>query len=131
MERAMTFLLLICSALFLLEVCPGARAAEGWPRPAYSLSFETQSPAPAAPGDSISVPGIRGTARQVPKGGKPLIEIARTNNREGNPVGSSYLSEASGLMQSTILPDAAQLYQVIVSQPSASFTRRVFLPGSV
>lgn len=40
-----------------------------------------------------------------------LIEIARTNNREGNPVGSSYLSEASGLMQSTILPDAAQLYQ--------------------
>jgi len=29
-----------------------------------------------------------------------LVEIARTNNRAGNPVGSSYLSEASGLMQS-------------------------------
>lgn len=40
-----------------------------------------------------------------------LIEIARTNNRAGNPVGSSYLSEASGLMQSTILPDAARLYR--------------------
>ncbi len=39
-----------------------------------------------------------------------LIEIARTNNRAGNPVGSSYLSEASTLMQSTILPDAARLY---------------------
>ena len=36
-----------------------------------------------------------------------LIEIARTNNRAGDPVGSSYLSEASSLMQSTILPDAA------------------------
>ena len=39
-----------------------------------------------------------------------LIEIARTNNRAGNPVGSSYLSEASSLMQSAILPDAQQLY---------------------
>ena len=28
-----------------------------------------------------------------------LIETARTNNRMGNPVGSSYLSEASALMQ--------------------------------
>ena len=28
-----------------------------------------------------------------------LIETARTNNRAGNPVGSSYLSEASSLMQ--------------------------------
>ena len=43
-----------------------------------------------------------------------LIEIARTNNRAGNPVGSSYLSEASALMQSTILPDAQQLYQADV-----------------
>ena len=40
-----------------------------------------------------------------------LIEIARTNNREGNPVGSSYLSEASTLMQSKILPDAQRLYR--------------------
>jgi hypothetical protein len=28
-----------------------------------------------------------------------LVETARTNNRAGNPVGSSYLSEASALMQ--------------------------------
>ena len=40
-----------------------------------------------------------------------LIETARTNNRMGNPVGSSYLSEASGLMQQTILPDAQRLYE--------------------
>ena len=39
-----------------------------------------------------------------------LIETARTNNRMGNPVGSSYLSEASALMQQTILPDAQRLY---------------------
>ena len=30
-----------------------------------------------------------------------LVETARTNNRAGNPVGSSYLSEASSLMQQT------------------------------
>ena len=40
-----------------------------------------------------------------------LIETARTNNRMGNPVGSSYLSEASALMQQTILPDAQRLYE--------------------
>ena len=39
-----------------------------------------------------------------------LVETARTNNRAGNPVGSSYLSEASSLMQQTILPDAQKLY---------------------
>lgn len=40
-----------------------------------------------------------------------LIETARTNNRVGNPVGSSYLSEASGLMQQRVLPDAQRLYE--------------------
>jgi len=40
-----------------------------------------------------------------------LVETARTNNRAGNPVGSSYLSEASSLMQQTILPDAQKLYE--------------------
>jgi hypothetical protein len=39
-----------------------------------------------------------------------LIEIARTNNRAGKPVGASYLSEASTLMQSKILPNAERLY---------------------
>ncbi|MGX9674758.1 hypothetical protein [Mycobacterium sp. HM-7] len=40
-----------------------------------------------------------------------LVETARTNNRAGNPVGSSYLSEASWLMQTQILPDAQRLYE--------------------
>ena len=40
-----------------------------------------------------------------------LIETARTNNRAGNPVGSSYLSEASSLMQQQILPNAQRLYE--------------------
>ena len=38
-----------------------------------------------------------------------LVETARTNNRAGNPVGSSYLSEASSLMQTQMLPDAQRL----------------------
>ena len=39
-----------------------------------------------------------------------LVEAARTNNRVANPVGSAYLASASALMQDTILPAAADLY---------------------
>lgn len=39
-----------------------------------------------------------------------LIETARANNRDGHPVGSAYLSEASSMMQSTLLPLAEQLH---------------------
>lgn len=39
-----------------------------------------------------------------------LIATANANNRAGNPVGVSYLNEASNLMQGTILPQAEQLY---------------------
>jgi hypothetical protein len=60
-----------------------------------------------------------------------LIEIARTNNREGNPVGSSYLSEASGLMQSTILPDAAQLYQATSERVDTETTASTKIPAPV
>ena len=60
-----------------------------------------------------------------------LIEIARTNNREGNPVGSSYLSEASGLMQSTILPEAAQLYQATSERVDIETTASTHFPAPV
>ncbi|MGA9871626.1 MAG: hypothetical protein WBQ44_10855 [Rhodococcus sp. (in: high G+C Gram-positive bacteria)] len=39
-----------------------------------------------------------------------LVETARSNNRSGNPVGSSYLGEASALMQTSLLPRAERLY---------------------
>ncbi|WP_147471742.1 hypothetical protein [Nocardia stercoris] len=38
-----------------------------------------------------------------------LIETARANNRAGRPVGAAYLSEASNMMQTTMLPKAQQL----------------------
>jgi hypothetical protein len=60
-----------------------------------------------------------------------LIEIARTNNREGNPVGSSYLSEASGLMQATILPDAARLYEATSDRVDAETTASTKIPAPV
>lgn len=41
-----------------------------------------------------------------------LIETARANNRQGLPVGTAYLRQASSLMRETILPAAAQLYEV-------------------
>jgi hypothetical protein len=60
-----------------------------------------------------------------------LIEIARTNNRAGNPVGSSYLSEASGLMQSRILPDAQQLYQKTSQRVDSETTATAHFPAPV
>ncbi|MGH3634076.1 protein kinase G-activating protein GlnX [Mycobacterium sp.] len=60
-----------------------------------------------------------------------LIEIARTNNRAGDPVGSSYLSEASSLMQSRILPDAQQLYRATSARVDGETTASTQIPAPV
>ena len=60
-----------------------------------------------------------------------LVETARTNNRAGNPVGSSYLSEASSLMQETILPDAQRLYQETSSRVDSETTASTRIPAPV
>jgi hypothetical protein len=39
-----------------------------------------------------------------------IVETARANNLQGNPVGAAYQREASNLMQETLLPKAKQLY---------------------
>jgi hypothetical protein len=58
-----------------------------------------------------------------------LVESARTNNRDGNPVGSSYLSEASGMMQQQILPDAKKLYDVTSSRVDSETTASTNIPA--
>ena len=60
-----------------------------------------------------------------------LIEVARTNNRAGNPVGSAYLSEASALMQARILPDAQQLYQATSARVDTETTASTQIPAPV
>ncbi len=60
-----------------------------------------------------------------------LVETARTNNRAGNPVGSSYLSEASSLMQDQILPDAQRLYNETSAQVDAETTASARIPAPV
>ncbi|MCI4673691.1 protein kinase G-activating protein GlnX [Candidatus Mycolicibacterium alkanivorans] len=60
-----------------------------------------------------------------------LIETARTNNRMGNPVGSSYLSEASALMQQQILPDAQRLYEQTSDRVDAETTASTRIPAPV
>ncbi len=60
-----------------------------------------------------------------------LIETARTNNRVGNPIGSAYLSEASTLMQQTILPDAQALYERTSAQVDAETTASATVPAPV
>ena len=60
-----------------------------------------------------------------------LIETSRTNNRMGNPVGSSYLSEASALMQEKILPDAQRLYEATSARVDAETTASAKIPAPV
>lgn len=60
-----------------------------------------------------------------------LIETARTNSRAGNPVGSSYLSEASALMQQKILPDAQRLYQETSTRVDTETTASTKIPAPV
>jgi hypothetical protein len=60
-----------------------------------------------------------------------LIETARTNNRMGNPVGSSYLSEASALMQQQILPDAQRLYEETSTRVDTETTASTRIPAPV
>lgn len=60
-----------------------------------------------------------------------LIETARTNNRMANPVGSSYLSEASTLMQQSILPNAQELYEQTSAQVDAETTASTRIPAPV
>jgi len=60
-----------------------------------------------------------------------LIETARTNNRVGNPVGSSYLSEASALMQDKVLPDAQRLYETTSARVDAETTASAEIPAPV
>ena len=58
-----------------------------------------------------------------------LVETARTNNRAGNPVGSSYLSEASAMMQQQILPDAKRLYDETSSRVDSETTASTNIPA--
>jgi hypothetical protein len=60
-----------------------------------------------------------------------LIETARTNNRLGNPVGSSYLSEASALMQQEILPEAQLLYEQTSARVDSETTASAAVPAPV
>ena len=60
-----------------------------------------------------------------------LVETARTNNRAGNPVGSSYLSEASALMQTQILPDAQRLYEETSKLVDVETTASTRIPAPV
>jgi hypothetical protein len=39
-----------------------------------------------------------------------LVEAARANSRQGYPIGSAYLREASSLMQTSLLPGAERIY---------------------
>jgi hypothetical protein len=57
-----------------------------------------------------------------------LVETARTNNRASKPVGSSYLSEASAMMQQQILPDAKRLYDQTSERVDAETTASTNIP---
>ncbi|GGU14604.1 hypothetical protein [Lentzea flava] len=60
-----------------------------------------------------------------------LIETARTNNRQGFPVGAAYLREASGLMRTQLLPSARELYRAETDRVARAQDEATFPWGSV
>lgn len=62
-------------------------------------------------GDTQAAAQVQELNQQLPVYAS-LIEIARTNNRQGFPAGAAYLREASGLMSEKLLPAAERLYQI-------------------
>jgi hypothetical protein len=102
-------------------------AAVAVTRAAGGLSEETSCSPPAA-STCLQLMGQINAELALYTG---LIEIARTNSRAGNPVGSSYLSEASALMQTKILPDAQRLYQATSARVDSETTASTQIPAPV
>jgi len=62
-------------------------------------------------GTSARAPAALGTvANQLPVY-SGLVETARANNRQGFPIGAAYLRQAAGMLTTSILPAADQLYE--------------------
>ncbi|AKK11912.1 membrane protein [Corynebacterium uterequi] len=62
-----------------------------------------------------------------------MVETARTNSRLGNPVGVTYMANASELMRGTLLPAAAELFQITsahVSHDQKALTTPQWIPLS-
>jgi hypothetical protein len=57
-----------------------------------------------------------------------LVERARANNRQGLAVGATYLRRASQLMQSSILPEAAELQRRQAAQLAVTYQRAGSVP---
>ncbi|WP_082372761.1 hypothetical protein [Nocardia sp. NRRL S-836] len=60
-----------------------------------------------------------------------LIETARSNNRQGYPVGAAYLREASNLMRTELLPAAQELYRAETGRVTQAQDEARFPVGEV
>lgn len=59
-----------------------------------------------------------------------LVEAARANNVQGFPIGSAYLREASSLMQTTLLPEAAKVFTADLARVDEAQRRVGGIPTS-
>jgi hypothetical protein len=60
-----------------------------------------------------------------------LVETARTYNRQGLPLGQSYLTRASKLMQNTMLPAVAELREMGTQRLDGAYRQGTALPVAV
>jgi hypothetical protein len=64
----------------------------------------------AVAASGVDAASVRELSSQLPSY-TGLVETARVYNRQGMPLGSAYLREASGLMRQRLLPAAQRLYK--------------------
>jgi hypothetical protein len=83
--------------------------------------------ATAAAGGSSAGPRLATLSADLPVY-TGLVETARADNRLGIPLGAAYLREASGLMRSTLLPAARELYAQENAQLAAASQQATAVP---
>lgn len=98
------------ASAFLAGGLEPADLRERYTRSVTTASAALGTAASAGSNDAASTTSLRTLATELPVY-TGLIEAARANNQQGFPVGAAYLREASGLMQSRLLPAAEQLYR--------------------
>jgi hypothetical protein len=79
-----------------------------------------------ASGELVTAKRIADITAQLPAY-TGLVERARANNRQGLPVGVAYLERASELMQSSILPEAAELQRRQAAQLNYAYQRAAWV----
>jgi hypothetical protein len=110
----------IAASSFLIRGTEPAPARRDYERKLHQAGAGVAELAGELGTSSGSGPAVRRITQRLPVYAG-LIDSARANNRQGYPVGSAYLREASKTMRDGILPSARELYKTEAKDLTAHY----------